>query len=38
LREFGGLTADVLFVSADKSVARATVDQLPLESLRPECL
>lgn len=38
LREFGGLTADVIFVSADKSIVRATVDQLLPDSFGPECL
>jgi cytidine deaminase len=38
LREFGGVTADVLFVAADKSVVRATVDQLLPDSFGPESL
>ncbi|MDZ4837854.1 MAG: cytidine deaminase [Candidatus Melainabacteria bacterium] len=38
LREFGGLTADVLFVGADKSVVRATLDQLLPDSFGPESL
>lgn len=38
MREFGGLTADILLVRADKSVVRATVDQLLPESFGPECL
>jgi len=38
LREFGGLTAEVVFVAADKSIVRATVDQLLPDSFGPECL
>jgi cytidine deaminase len=38
LREFAALTADVLFVNADKSVVRATLDQLLPDSFGPESL
>lgn len=38
LREFGGLTAEILYVGIDKSVVRTTLDAALPDSFGPECL
>lgn len=38
LREFGGLTAEVLYVGTDKTVVRTTLDAALPDSFGPECL